>query len=86
MAIPNAPAKSVLSAAEVTDRIQNLSGTDAYRLKKISEYLSFGGARPAQELRNEAIRRALDGTRNCPPHLSIITFLRGVNAHLADQS
>lgn len=84
MAVPSAPTKSVLSAAQVADRIQNLSDADTYRLKKLSEYLSFGAARPAQELRNEAIRRALDGTRNCPSDISILIFLRGVMRSVAD--
>lgn len=75
--------ESLLSAAEVADRIRDLSDADVLRLKRASEYLSFGGARPPADLRQEAIRRAVSGARKCPCGLSMVTFLRGVMRSIA---
>jgi RNA polymerase sigma-70 factor (ECF subfamily) len=80
---PAEPAESVLSVTEITDRIQNLSDADVYRFKQASQYLSCGGARPAADLRHEAIRRALAGTRKCPRGLPIAVFLFGAMRSIA---
>jgi hypothetical protein len=78
MVTPSASAEALLSVTEVIDRIRNLSDPDALRFKKASQYLSYGGARPPPELRNEVIRRAAAGTRKCPRNLPIVVFLFGV--------
>jgi hypothetical protein len=78
------PAAAVLSVPEVTDGIQNLSAVDQYRFKRSSEYYSYGGARPAFDLRNEAIRRAIAGTRKCPRDLPVIAFLIGAVRSIAN--
>src|SRR5688572_15868919 len=78
MATPSASAEPVLSTAEVIDRIRNLSVSDALKFKKSSEYLSYSGGRPPEELRNEAIRRAVQGTRKCPRNIDLVVFLYGV--------
>jgi DNA-directed RNA polymerase specialized sigma24 family protein len=78
------PVASVLSVAETTDGIRNLSPVDQYKFKRASQYLSFGGARPAADLRHEAVRRAIAGTRKCPRNLQIIAFLIGVMRSIAD--
>jgi hypothetical protein len=83
MATPSASVEAVLSAAEVVDRIRSMSDADKLRFKKASQYFSYGGARPPGDLRNEAIRRAADGTRKCRSNLSIIQFLLGVLRSIA---
>jgi hypothetical protein len=72
MAITGAAAsEAVLSVAEIADGINNLSDADLLRIKKASQYLSYGGARSPQELRQEAVKRAVDGTRKCPRDVGI---------------
>jgi hypothetical protein len=86
MVVPSAPAEpaqSVLSVAEVTDGIENLSDIEKYRLRRTSEYLSCAVARPAADLRHEAIRRAIAGSRKCPRALPIVSFLIGVMRSIA---
>jgi DNA-directed RNA polymerase specialized sigma24 family protein len=73
----------VLSVTEITDGIRNLSDAELYRFKRGSLYLSFGGARAAADLRHEAVRRAIDGTRKCPRVLPIVAFLFGVMRSIA---
>lgn len=80
---PTEPASSVLSVTEVTDSIRSLSDTEKYRLKRASHYLSCAGVRPAADLRHEAVRRAIAGTRKCPSGLEIVPFLIGVMRSIA---
>jgi hypothetical protein len=83
MVTPSASAETMLSVAEVIGRIRDLSDPDALRFKKASHYLSYGGARPPAELRNEAIRRAAAGTRKCPRNIPMVVFLFGVMRSIA---
>src|SRR5262245_30053308 len=83
MATPTASAEAVLSAVEAIDIIRNLSVPDLLRLKRASQYLSYGGARPPADLRNEAIRRVADGRRKCPRDIPIVTILYGVMRSIA---
>jgi hypothetical protein len=78
------PTALVLSVREITDGIQNLSAVDQYRFKRASEYHNYGGARPATELRHEAIRRAIAGTRKCPRDLPVVAFLIGAVRSIAN--
>jgi RNA polymerase sigma-70 factor (ECF subfamily) len=83
MTITSVAEEPVLSVAEVTEIIENLSDADFLRIKKISQYLSYGGARSPAELRQEAIKRALGGTRKCPRRLEIVPFLYGTMRSIA---
>jgi RNA polymerase sigma-70 factor (ECF subfamily) len=83
MVTPSASVEPMLSITEVIDGIKHLSNANALRFKKASEYLSFGGARPPADLRNEAIRRVAAGTRNCPRNIPIVVFLFGVMRSIA---
>jgi hypothetical protein len=83
---PSAPAElpdSVLSVQEITEGIRNLSAEDQFRFKRASEYLSHSGARPAQDLRHEAVRRSIAGSRKCPRAIPIANFLFGVMRSIA---
>lgn len=86
MAIPAAPAEiaeSSLSVADVTEGIRNLSDGEQIKFKRASQYLGGAGARPAAELRHEAIRRAIAGSRKCPRHLPVVAFLIGTMRSIA---
>jgi hypothetical protein len=82
----SAPAETpepILSVAEIADGIRSLSLADQYRLKRAAEYLSCGAARPPADLRHEALRRAIAGSRKCPRNVRIITFLIGAMRSIA---
>src|SRR5262245_22005550 len=83
MAAPSASTETALSVDEVADAIRLLSEPDKLRFIKASNYLSVGGARSPEDLRQEAIRRAIAGTRKCPRHVPIIGFLCGVMQSIA---
>jgi len=85
MVAPGAPEKAVLSEAEASDRIRALLSApeDAIRFIRASNYWSFGGARPAADLRQEAMRRTVAGTRRCPRDLPMVAFLIGVMRSIA---
>ncbi len=86
MAIPAAPAEIAelsLSVADVTDGIRNLSDGEQIKFKRASQYLGGAGARPPADLRHEAIRRAIAGSRKCPRHLPIVAFLIGTMRSIA---
>jgi hypothetical protein len=83
MAMTSASAKAVRSVAEVADLIRGLSDAETLIFKKGSVHLSFGGARGPKELRHEAVRRAISGSRKCPHDLPILPFLYGVMKSIA---
>jgi len=86
MVIPGAPAEiaeSVLSVADVTDGIRNLSDAEQIKFKRASQYLGGAGARPPADLRHEAIRRAIAGSRKCPRDLPVVAFLIGTMRSIA---
>lgn len=83
MVTPSTSAEAVLSVTEVINGVKHLSDADALRFEKGSQRLSYGGARPPGDLRNEAIRRAAAGTRKCPRDIPIVVFLYGVMRSIA---
>jgi hypothetical protein len=83
MVTPSVSAETVLSVTEVLDGINNLCAADIVRFKRASQYLCFGGARPPEDLRHEAIRRLAAGTRHCRRNISIIASLCGAMRSIA---
>jgi hypothetical protein len=75
--------ETILPVTEVTVRLRAMSTVDKIRFIRDSNYLSFGDARSPGDLRQEAVRRALDGSRKCPHSVPITTFLRGVMRSIA---
>jgi DNA-directed RNA polymerase specialized sigma24 family protein len=68
--------KPAKSRAEVADAIRSLSPAQWLRLKKVANlYSYFGRLMEAEDLLQEAFRRALDGARNCPVDVDIVRFL-----------
>lgn len=83
MVATRASEEAVFSVAEVTERLRSLTGADALLIKRASVYLSFGCVRSPQDLRQEAFKRALAGSRKCPRHLTTPTFIYGVMRSIA---
>ena len=68
-------AKDVLTAEEVAQAIGELTKAELNRLSRIAGHYAVGVGVEAQDVVNEAARRALDGTRACPRGVSLVTFL-----------
>lgn len=64
------------SRAEIADAIRSLTPAQWLRLKKVANlYSYFGRLIEADELLQEAFRRALDGDRKCPVDVDVVRFL-----------
>lgn len=72
---PGEPAVSHLSPAEVAAAISALSKADRNRLRKVA--LAYGRDRSIkpEDLLQDAFVRALDGSRKCPRHVSVVRLL-----------
>jgi hypothetical protein len=75
MGKPSASTDATYSAAEAADLVRSMSDVDKVRFVKASHYYSFGGARSPKDLRQEVIRRTIEGVRRCPIGISMVTFL-----------
>jgi DNA-directed RNA polymerase specialized sigma24 family protein len=65
-----------LTTEEVRLRLEQLTAADFQRLRQISGYIARSG-QDAEDLRQEAYLRALDGTRRCGRDEDFIRFLAG---------
>lgn len=72
------PPSAELSAAEIAEIFRALPDAAWLRLKKIAQIRSAAGALSADDLLQEALTRALEGSRKCPRNVSVFRFLDGV--------
>ena len=78
------PAVSVRTRAEIACEIRALTPAQWVRLRKIAGLRSLGRPIEAEDLLQEAFRRALDGERKCPVNVDIIRFLAEAMRSIAD--
>ncbi len=76
-------ADGILSVDQVRDAIARLTEADLFRLHRAVRLCAVGLDIDAADLVNEAICRALDGSRRCPAHLPVPIFLVGVVRSIA---
>jgi DNA-directed RNA polymerase specialized sigma24 family protein len=60
---------------ELADAISGLSDAEWGRLRKVAAAYARGRPIEADDLLQEAFRRALDGARHCPAHVTVVKFL-----------
>lgn len=70
------PKKPVLTVEEKYEALSSLSDADLIRLGRIARRYCFGRIDP-DDLLQQAFVAALDGSRNCPRDIGIITFMAG---------
>lgn len=63
------------SHGEITERIEALSVADQARLLKVAGYYAPRTSMQPNDLLQEAMVRAIDGTRLCPPDVPVVKFL-----------
>ena len=69
---------------EIACAIQDLSDADWTRLGKVAALYARNRAIKPDDLLQEAFRRALDGSRNCPVHVDPVRFLAEAMRSIAD--
>ena len=75
------------SGEDVTTALHSLSDADLLRLRALARLHARGtpGGTTWSDLLNEAVVRALDGSRRWPTDLSLVAFLSGVMRSLRDE-
>ena len=69
------PSEPPLSQGEIEQAIRRFSTADWNRLAKVAQYLCRGRPLDPRDLLQEALTRALDGSRTCPANVQVIRFL-----------
>jgi DNA-directed RNA polymerase specialized sigma24 family protein len=69
------PQRDHLSCAEIGAAIEALTSAEKLKLSAIDEMMRGGTGLGKGDLVQEAVLRALDGSRNCPRHVPIMAFL-----------
>jgi hypothetical protein len=67
--------RSTLSRDEIEQAIRSLATAGWIRLRKVANAYCRGRALDSEELLQEAITRALDGSRTCPAGVDVVRFL-----------
>jgi len=75
-----------LSPDEIHVAVSKLSMADLVRLKRAGAYFAVGVGVEANDFLNEAICRALDGTRTCPKNVPVVVFLINVMRSMASSA
>jgi RNA polymerase sigma-70 factor (ECF subfamily) len=84
---PGEPQNSAtLSPAEVAAAIRALPAAGWYRLDRIAAYYARACPLEADDLRQEALVRALTGTRQCPIGVDVVRFLGEAMRSMASDS
>lgn len=72
-----------LEIEEVREAISSLTNADLLRLEKAARIYQFGIGLEGMDLVNEAISRALNGTRTCPRDVPFVVFLKNAMRSIA---
>jgi DNA-directed RNA polymerase specialized sigma24 family protein len=73
----------VLSEDEVVEAIRTLSAARWNRLRRVAKVFCRGRPIEPDDLLQEALARAIDGSRNCPRNIDIVRFLTGAMRSIA---
>ncbi len=77
--------KTVFSADEISEKLNNLSTADFVRIRKIAAFYGKGYIEP-DELISKAFIAILSGARNCPTDVNVIAFLANTMRSLASSN
>jgi len=83
---PGEPQPATLSPAEVAASIRALPAAAWYRLDRIAAYYARACPLEADDLRQEALDRALTGIRKCPIDVDVVRFLGEAMRSVASDS
>ena len=84
MSVPD-PAAPVRTRAEIASAIRAFTPAEWVRLRKVAGYYAaLGRLMEAEDLLQEAFRRALDGERKCPVAVDVVRFLAEAMRSIAD--
>lgn len=80
------PLCSVLSRDEVIEAIRALSDASWNRLRRVATMFCRGRPIEPEDLLQEALTRATDGSRNCPQNIDLVRFLAEAMRSIASSS
>lgn len=80
------PACSVLSRDEAVEAIGALSTADWNRLRQVAIIYCRGRPMEPEDLLQNALERAIDGSRHCPRNVDIVRFLAQAMRSIASNS
>ena len=72
-----APTRPARSPEDVRASIEAFTNFEWHRVSRAAAYWARRYGAEVDDLMQEAIERAMDGTRVCPGHVSVVTFLSG---------
>ena len=78
------PAEPVRARAEIASAIRAFTPAQWARLRRVAAHYSIGDLMEAEDLLQEAFRRALDGERKCPVSVDVVRFLAEAMRSVAD--
>ena len=70
-------ARAMRPPDEIRAAIEAFTDVDWLRVRRAAEYWARRQGADADDVMNDALERALDGSRQCPGHISIFAFLSG---------
>ena len=81
-------ADDILTSDEFIVTLRSLSAADWTRIHSAAKYFAYvaGGNWKPEDLRQEAIIRAVDGERNCPIDVNVVSFLTGAMRSIVSAS
>ena len=75
---------STRSRSDIVEAIQAFSAGDWLALDKVARLFAYGTGGSPDDLKQEALTRALEGTRSCPSDVPVRTFLAQTIRSIAD--
>jgi len=78
------PSQPVRTRAEIAEAIRAFTAVEWGRLRKVAGLYSLGRPMEAEDLLQEAFRRALDGERKCPAAVDVVRFLAEAMSSIAN--
>jgi DNA-directed RNA polymerase specialized sigma24 family protein len=74
---PSPPARATRSLDEIRAAIDAFTDVEWARVRRAAEYWARAQRVEVDDLMQDALERALDGSRQCPLHISVPAFLSG---------
>ncbi len=78
------PVPSARTRAEIDCAVRELTAAQWTRLRQIAGLYAVGRPIEAEDLLQEAFRRALDGERKCPVTVDVVRFIAEAMRSIAD--
>ena len=79
------PVRALRPPEEIRAAIEAFTDVDWVRVRKAAEYWARRHGAEADEVMQDALERAIDGSRQCPRDLSVLKFLSGAMRSISSE-